>query len=474
MVKRTIPFPVSTAPGAKSQESGGRIINGYVEELGDQAPSKAVVRRMPGLLNWGTSANAGFRGAFINNGVLYVAKSGKLESYTSAGGAANFVGNLIGTKRGFFAANNNATPDKCFVDPDTNVYTFTPSTTTSGWPDPNLPAPNSVDMLDGYLVFTIADGRFFATGLNSTSVNALSFGRAQAKPGGLTRVVNWGGRILVLGPIDTEVWTDQALVPFPFARSQVIPRGIAGPHCIAGHENGFSRGPIWVGEDNTVVALNGYTPQKISPPDLDSLIEAVSDKTTLEATAFMSHGHAFWQLSCPAWTWILDISTSQWFNSDSYLVTRSRRSGAISAFNLWLTGDTQTGNIQRITETASDELGSPLRLRIESGPVQDFPSGAVIGRADFYFATGVGIATGLDPQQTDPDVEISWSDDGGVTWSNPLLRKLGRQSTPTQLISLVSCTGRSSWIGRRWRVDISNPVYASFMYATQSDDARAA
>jgi hypothetical protein len=474
MVKRTIPFPVSTSPGTKPQEGGGRIINGYVDQLGDQAPSKAVVRRMPGLLNWGTTTQAGWRGSFLNNGVLYSAYSGKLVKHSSAGGAETVVGNLVGTKRGFFAANNNATPDKCFVDPDTNVYTFTPTATTSGWPDADLPAPNSVDSLDGYLVFTIADGRFFATDLNSTSVNALSFGRAQAKPDGLVRVINWSGRLLVFGNQSTEIWTDQGSIPFPFARSQVLARGLAGPYCVAGHEDGFSRGPIWVGDDNCVYALNGYSPQKVSPPDLDALIEAVSDKTTLEATAFMSHGHAFWQLSCPAWTWILDISTSQWFQADSYLVNRSRRSGAISAFNIWLTGDAQSGNIQQITETEHDELGNPLRLRLESGPVQNFPSGAVVGRADFYFATGVGIATGLDPQQTDPDVEISWSDDGGLTWSNPVLRKLGRQSTPTQLISLVACTGRSSWQGRRWRIDISNPVYASFMYATQSDDARAA
>jgi hypothetical protein len=65
----------------------------------------------------------------------------------------------------------------------------------------------------------------------------------------------------------------------------------------------------------------------------------------------------------------------------------------------------------------------PLRLRIESGPVLDFPGGTVVGRADFYFTTGVGVATGTDPIQTDPSVEISWSDDGGVTWANPPVRE---------------------------------------------------
>jgi hypothetical protein len=46
----------------------------------------------------------------------------------------------------------------------------------------------------------------------------------------------------------------------------------------------------------------------------------VTDKTTLEATCYISRGHAFWQLSCPAWTWVLDVSTSQWFQRESYLI----------------------------------------------------------------------------------------------------------------------------------------------------------
>jgi hypothetical protein len=177
-------------------------------------------------------------------------------------------------------------------------------------------------------------------------------------------------------------------------------------------------GPIWVGDDNCVYRLDGYSPTKVSTPDIEGLIEAVADKTTIEATCFISRGHAFFQLACPAWTWVVDVSTSQWAEGDSYLATRTRRSGAIKAFEKWLTGDTANGNIQQITSTANDELGSPLRLRIESGPVLNFPAGMAVGRADFYFITGVGIATGHDPDQTTPDVEISWSDDGGINWSN--------------------------------------------------------
>lgn len=474
MVKRAIPFPVTNAPGAKPQEAGGRITNGYVEKLSDHAANQTVVRRGPGLKNFATSSETGYRGAIPVQGLLYAAFEGKLKKVTSAGGVMDDVGSLNGTTRGFFAANNNTTPDKVFVDPDGNIATFTPTSVTNSYPDADLPAVNSVDFLDGYLVFTTGDGRAFATDLNSTNVNSLSFGKAEAKPDGLLRVVAWGGRLLFFGNQSIEVWTDAGTIPFPFTRNTVIPRGLLGPYCVSGYEDGFSRGPIFVGDDCGVYALNGYTPQKVSSSDLDGLIEAVADKTTLEACAYISRGHAFWQLSCPDWTWTLDISTGQWSQRDSYLQRRSRISGTINVFGKWLAGDTKTGNIQEIVTAANDEIGDPLRLRIESGPLVDFPSGTTVGRADFYFVTGVGQAEGLDPIATDPSVEISWSDDGGLTWSNPVLRKLGRQAAPQQLISLVACTGRTTWIGRRWRVDISDPVYAALLYATQSDDPRAA
>lgn len=473
-MKVNIPFPVQTSPGAKQQEAGGRIVNGYAEELGTSAANRTAIRRGPGLTNFGTSVQSGFRGATIVSSIVYGAFSGKLEKWTSAGGASVNVGNLNGTKRGFFAANNNATPDKVFVDPDGNIATFTPTTVTNSWPDPDLPAVNSVDTLDGYLVFTTGDGRAFATDLNSTNVNALSFGKAESKPDGLVRVITWSGRLILFGTQTTEIWTDQGTIPFPFARSGIAARGLAGPYCVSGYEDGFSRGPVFVGDDSCVYKLDGYTPTKVSTSDIDRLIEVVSDKTTLEATCFMSEGHAMFQLSCPAWSWVLDTSTSQWFEADSYQLSRSRRSGVINAFSKWLTGDTKTGNLQQITSTANDEISDPLRLRIESGPTKNFPGGIPVGRADFYFTTGVGIATGSDPDQTDPDVEISFSDDGGLTWFGPFLRKLGRQSESRQLVSLVNCTGRTSWAGRRWRLDVSSSVYASFLFATMSDDPRVA
>jgi hypothetical protein len=174
-----ITFPVSTSPGLRASEGAGRLINCFAEPIGEAGRAVATRHRSPGLTNFGTTARTGCRGMIEVEGTLYAAFDGQLEKFSSSGGASTNVGALNGTRKGFFAYNNAATPDKVFVDPDGNIYTFTTAATSSGF-DADLPAANSVCSIDGYLVFTIGDGRCFATDLNSTSVNALSFGEAEA------------------------------------------------------------------------------------------------------------------------------------------------------------------------------------------------------------------------------------------------------------------------------------------------------
>lgn len=464
----SIPLPLSSSPGVRGQDGAGRLINCYATPMGEGRGARW--RSVPGMTSFLTSSQTGFRGMIEVGGVLYVAFSGQLYRGTSAGGVLTVHNTLAGTLQVFFARNNAATPNLVVVT-ENGAFTITGASTITAYPDADLPQPNSVFGLDGYLVFTIGDGRAFATDLNSTSVNALSFGTAEAKSDALVRGVAYAGRAMFFGTQTCEVWTDEGTTPFPFRRAVVIPFGLLAAGAISGQEDGFGAGLLWVANDCTVRMLNGYTADKVSPPDLDRLIQREATKSLIRASSHMTDGHAMWTVSGTNWTWEFDLNTLKWHERESYELTRWRGLDTLRAYDRWLVGDRSSGNLYEIDPTNRKEGTNPLRLRIESGPVVKFPSRVRVARADFDVTTGVGIATGTDPNQTDPQVEISWSDDGGVNYSNPLFRKIGRQGKTGQRVT-VTRAGLSGPMGRRWRLDVSDAVDIAIMGGEQAAELR--
>jgi hypothetical protein len=470
-----IPFPLSSAPGASPQESAGRLINCYAEPLGKDiefkkgmAPPAVVWRKSPGLTLFGASGQTGFRGQILVDNTLYAAWNNKVSKFTSGGVETLLTGTMTGTEKVFFARNNKTTPDVVCVAPGTGAFTVT-STAVSAFADVDVGAPNSVCFMDSFFIFTYGDGTLQASGQNDVTINTLDKTKAQSKPGGLTRAVPFNGQLVALGPAFGEVYNNTAnATGFPFTRSYVLQRGLLSPYAIAGHEDGFGSALIWVADDNSVVKHNGTpNPLKISPPDLERLIAGVSDKTTLEASVYIAQGHPKWVISCPTFTWEFDLGSQKWNERASYLQTRWRAIGGCYAFGKWIMGDTQAGQLIYVDPTNYAEVSDPLVFHLESGPVQHFPNRTKVARADFDFVTGVGIATGVDPTQTDPSVGISWSQDLGVTWGNELVRKLGRQATPTRVTMLR--TGMTGVMGRRWRLISSDAVYLGFLGGTQDE-----
>ncbi len=466
-----IPFPVSSFPGERPQEGAGRLINCRAEPLGDGGLSTAVRHRVPGLRGFGTSTEATYRGGLLVSSTLYTAFEDTVVKYTSAGGAAVAVDTLDGTDRVHWARNNKRpTPDVLLV---CSAGTFKlVADVISDLGDADLPSSVDVCFLDGYFLFAIADGRCFASGLNAITVNANDFITTEAKADTLMRAIPWNGQLLLCGSASIEVWANTANpTGFPFSRSAVIQRGLASALGIAGHEDGFGKALLFVGDDNGVYQLNGYTPEKVSPPDLDRLIEDVSSKATLEASVYISGGHPIWVLSCAAWSWEYDLNTQKWNERSSYLATRWRATQSIKAFDKWLCGDTDSGNILEITPTVHTEVDLPLIAEAWSAPVHKFPNRVRCNRADFDFTPGVGLLTGIDPNETDPGVDISYSDDGGYFFTNPRIRKLGRQGKPSIRVTLFN-NGTTGAQGRIWKIRMSDPRHFGLMGGDMAADLK--
>jgi hypothetical protein len=406
-----IPFPLSTFPGANPQESGGRLINCYAEPLGEASrktgPAEQVWRRSPGLSLFGVTSEAAgsYRGGLLVNNLTFEVWA---NVYTaSSAGVMTSLGPMAGTQHVSIAHNQKPSPDVVAVDIDNGAFLLTtagvPSAPASYNGGGNLSQPNSVCFQDGYFFYTIGDGRCFASPLNSVgTINTQTFITAQSKSDvTLLRGIAYSGLLWLFTTGGCEIWQDAANVApaFPYSRLLVLEYGLVQPNAIAGWETGFSM-LMWAAQDFGVylAAPGSFQPQKVSPPDLEKLIEIeVRAGHILEASCYAFAGNKFWVLASPLWTWEFNLTTQKWNERWSLIAAtgnfgRWRCDGGHPAFGKWLMGSNQSGDLLWLDRTNYTENGNVQLVRIESGAVTAFPNQLRIARADFLFDTGVGQA----------------------------------------------------------------------------------
>lgn len=451
-------FPRQSAPGPYPQESSGRLINAWSGETQEGAGSVNIIRRVPGLRAFAAAGQTGPRGfKRVGNTLWAVYEDGIIK--VSESGVVTWHGSIDGDAQPVDLALNNRTPSPqlvCVTSAGAFVIT---SAGVSPIYDPDLPQPNSVCEMDGYFIFSIADGRMFASGLNDITVNSLDFARAEARQGGLIRVVSYSGQLFAFKNTSCEVWSNTAEpTGFPFSRAAVIDRGLIAPRAIAGTQEGFATALIWVGDDGAVNTLDGYAAKAISTPDVERSISALPDKSELRAYVYTFDGQPIWSLSCSLFTWEYNLKTGVWHERQSAGLSRWRGSETVYFAGKWLCGDLSSTSLMEITSAANDEAGAVLVCDVESIQMGSFPRPYRVGKTQFDFSVGVGASNGTDPIQTNPVAMVSWSDDAGLTWSNPAVVPLGRQGEGRTQVNLPRQLGRTGPKGRRWRVRVSDPV----------------
>ena len=148
-----IQWPLSSFPGYTPQEGSGRLINCTAEPLGPNGPAQAAYHRQPGLTQFATTAQAGYRGGLIVNNLSYECFSGQALTVDNTG-TVIVLGSFPGTQKVSIARNQAAgTPAVIAVDPTNGAYQLNagppPASYNAGG---ILPQPNSVTFLDGYLL----------------------------------------------------------------------------------------------------------------------------------------------------------------------------------------------------------------------------------------------------------------------------------------------------------------------------------
>lgn len=448
-----VPFPKNSTPGARVGEGDGRRINGWLDKDGD----RDIVRRCPGLGLVVATGGTGVRGALNVDGVWYVVYDGSVKRVSGAT-VTTLTGTIPGSDGVTIAMNNRTSGgsyarDIVAVRSSGGAYVITASAVTA-YPDADLPATaNSVEFLGGYFHFTCPDGRLFASELNSTDINGLSFTTAESRADGLRRVIASGSLLYAMGESTIEPYQNAGTQPYPMQRAAtVIPVGVLATMAAVGADEAWNNPIFFVASDNTVRALSGYETQKVSTPDVERFI-AASDRATIRMLAFVYLGVGYVAISSDKGTWEYDVTHAAWTERTSAGADRWRASHSFydSGRDGWVFCDRLTGDLLALTPGVFTENGAAMEWMLESGPVKDFPARVAVP------------SLFCEITKSDAEIQIGWSHNGGQTWAGPLPRTL---QTADRWPVRVNRLGLSTHHGIRVRLTSSSSHDFSFMGAS--------
>lgn len=459
-----IVFPISSAPGSQGQEGAGRLVNcrAVKTEQGAHAPFKWP--RTAGLREKLTlTLNSHCRGMVLISSTLIHVLSNRVYAVSLSGSSliSSDLGVLSGTDT-VTIARNNASPPNVVAVCNAGTFNLFPAAAPTAFADGDLPAVNSCESANGYLVFSTASGELWATDLNAVTVSSSSFVESEL-PNGLLRVIWYRDELFAFGPSGIKVYDETGATPFPFQYKKIhIPVGIIGTHAVAGNQDGFTGQLGWVASDNTVRLLDGYTPKIISNEDVSRAIATATNPALIQMSAYMDGQYPILSITSPGeWTWEVNLLTLTWNERQSVDRNDWRARCTVKAFDMWLAGDDTTGKIGKIDPTYRKEYGNSLTWEIISGSNAAFPSPVSIGRAVFWFNAALGDDAGADVTETAPSVLISRSFDGGYSYGSPVTRELGSEGDGRRLVG-ISSVGLASSKGVRFHLQISDPVEPGF------------
>jgi hypothetical protein len=303
--------------------------------------------------------------------------------------------------------------------------------------DPDFTGAVTVGYLDGYFVYNEPNSQkvWVTQLLDGTSVDPLDFASAEGSPDGLVGLIVDHREAWLFGTDSVEVWYDSGAADFPLQRIQGAFNeiGCVSAYTIAKMDNGL----FWLGTDargqGIVYRANGYTGVRISTHAIEYAIAQYGNISDAIAYTYQQEGHAFYVLTFPSGnaTWVYDVATQAWHERAGWdtplgQFTRHRSNCQCNFGGNIIVGDYENGNIYTLN----------LNVYADNGGIQKWlrswralPTGQNTLKRTAQHSlqldceSGTGLITG---QGSDPELMLRWSDDGGHTWSNEHLSKMGK------------------------------------------------
>ena len=175
--------------------------------------------------------------------------------------------------------------------------------------------------------------------------------------------------------------------------------------------------------------MNGYTPVRISTHAIENAMQGYSVISDAIAYTYQQEGHEFYVLTFPSAdvTWVFDMATQMWHQRgwrDTFNVLHRHRSNCAMQFNgKIIVGDYQNGYLYVLSRSAFTDNGYLIKRVRRCQHLTNDLNRIFYHSFQIQFQPGVGLSTG---QGSDPECVLRWSDDGGMTFGNDHILKIGK------------------------------------------------
>lgn len=232
----------------------------------------------------------------------------------------------------------------------------------------------------------------------------------------------------LIGALTTEVWIDTGAADFTFQEQQgaYINHGCAAQYSIATMDVLV----FFIMQDQQgngiVVQGQGYEVAEISTPRIVAEFKSYATLTDAIGFCFQIADHAFYCLVFPTANkgWLFDVGNSQWcewnwIDNDGNF-NRPRANCCMFAYGVNLVGDWENGQLLELSVDVYSDNGQPI-VCVRTFP-HDNDNNERVTTLNFQADMQVGNAAEGD----DPQVSLSWSNNKGVSYGNPVLQPLGK------------------------------------------------
>lgn len=425
--------------------SAQETINLYPEKVEAQGETDIILRKVPGRSVYQELSDGPIRGSFAQNGLCFVAAGVSLFELVQGLSTTNWV--RIGTieaddYRADFAT-NGAGGNQLFIVSGGKGYicSVVPGTgrtltqISSGFPTGTA---RRACFLDGYF-YTMSGLFIYASALEDglTWSAASKFQRSTASDDLQSIVVDDHKILWLIGERTSEPLYDAGLTPFPLTSVQnsFMGHGTCARDSVVRFDNTvFALGQNENGSRYAYIISQGQAAQRISTHAIENAWRGYAKVDDAFAWTYEEMGHSFVVLTFPTVgaSWCYDASVQMWHRRGSWNTHTARYDADLGschcyAFGLHLVGARNAPYVYEQSNNYWSDAGSPIRwLRRAPHLAKDrtwlffdsFELIAEVGQGQsFAFSTG--------DDTMDPQVNLSYSDDGGYTWSSQRQRSLG-------------------------------------------------